>query len=103
MKTGRFSEKEKTYIAKNFNKTNQDISKKLDRSVESIQKYKDSINTVKHPEPIKDVVPFIPVKNLFGRSSNAIIATQAMSEVSDSIKAKKVDNPCIFRINQPKK
>lgn len=101
MKRGKLSKREMDYIVKYANlKTNKEMSLRLKRTEEHIQRFKEQQGLAK---PSVRESKIFPVKEAFGRSKQAIVATPAMSELSDDIKTKRGDTKCIFRINPLKK
>lgn len=95
MKRGRLSNEDKEFILKS-KKTPEEIAKKLKRSVEFVNK----ILSENEPVHTKMTDSVQPVKiDLFARTGNAIVMTPAMSDITDSIKHKRViDESCIMKI-----
>mgnify|MGYP001278001359 CR=1 FL=1 len=98
MKTGKMSNVDKEYITNNLDKGVDKLSKKLNRTPESIQKFIDSLQ-----EEQKTKV--VDVTNLYGKSKTAVIMTQALSETMDEVskktpKSSRFDPSCVITIKR---
>jgi hypothetical protein len=103
MRRGPLSKQEKIRIEENQQLSAEEIATNIDRSVEVVQKYMDSLNTETKTEPVQEGKVEEKKQSFFekhlGKTGNATVMTESASQIAEKLKKPgRLGSSCIHKI-----